>query len=585
MELRMSATLTIRMATQDDRHAIYRLRYDVYASELAQYPTNEQQQLPDPDGSENLYIIAQVGDALAGFISVTPPTASRLFIERYLDLGTAAELRAERPFEVRALTVHKDFRSTGVACLLMYALLRWLTDQHAAAVVAMGREEVQHMYARLGLKPTGHQIIAGNQKYAVMTGRVADGQAAFAAAYRRILTRLQHSVRWDMQVPFYPQAEHCLHGGRSFDAIGTRFDRLDQRDRIITADVLDAWFPPAPGVVQALAEDIPWLCQTSPPAQADGLVAQISATRGVAGHNIVVGAGSSDLMYLAAARWLTSRSRVLLTLPTYGEYPHLIEKVVRAQTDYLRLDPARDWQLDLDELARALRRGYDLVVLVNPANPTGRYTDTAQLWEVLRSAPPQTTVWVDEAYIDYVGVPSASLESKAAASGNVVVCKTMSKAYALSGMRTAYLVAPTALAADLRLWSPPWPVALPSQIAAVRALQDPDHYLTYWRETATLREQLASRLRGIAAWQVTESEGNFVLLRLPQEATADRMRQLCEDRSVFLRDLTPLSPDFKGRWVRIAVKDPVRNDRIVHVVRAAAHAMGVPVAGREDSYP
>ncbi|MEU2777878.1 aminotransferase class I/II-fold pyridoxal phosphate-dependent enzyme [Streptomyces sp. NPDC007162] len=571
----MPAPLTIRMATQYDRPAIYRLRYDVYADELAQYPPNQDRLLPDLDDSGNLYIIAQDGDTLAGFISLTPPTAPRLFIERYLDESAAAELNAERPFEVRALTVRRDIRATGAACLLMYALLRWLATQGAYSVVAMGREEVRGMYARLGLEPTGRHIQAGSQKYVVMNGQVAVAEAKFDVAYRSILDRLEHSVHWEMGIPFRPHAEHCLHGGRSFDAIGTRFDRLGTRGQIITADVLDAWFPPAPGVVQALAEDIPWLCHTSPPAQADGLVAQISAAREVAERNIVVGAGSSTLMYQAAARWLTPRSRVLLTLPTYGEYPHLIEKVVGAQTDYLRLDPAQDWSLNLDELARALRRNYDLAVLVNPANPTGGYTDADQLWNVLRSVPPSTTVWVDEAYIDYVGTSGASLERRAALSGNIVVCKTMSKAYALSGLRAAYLVAPERLATDLRRWSPPWPVALPSQIAAVRALQDPDHYAQYWHATATARHQLADRLQALAAWQVTEAQANFVLLRIPCEGTADRMRQLCEDRGVFVRDLTPLSADFRGQWVRIAVKDPAGNDRIVTAVRAAADAMAL----------
>ncbi|MBN2579475.1 MAG: aminotransferase class I/II-fold pyridoxal phosphate-dependent enzyme [Pirellulales bacterium] len=79
-----------------------------------------------------------------------------------------------------------------------------------------------------------------------------------------------------------------------------------------------------------------------------------------------------------------------------------------------------------------------------------------------------TRFWIDETYIDYVD-PNGSLEPFAAESKNVVICKSMSKAYALSGVRAAYLCAPKPIAQDLLSVTPPWAVSLPAQLAAVTA--------------------------------------------------------------------------------------------------------------------
>src|SRR4029079_12393376 len=73
----------------------------------------------------------------------------------------------------------------------------------------------------------------------------------------------------------------CFHGGEFFKAIGEGFDDLGRRRSVINADVLDAWYPPAPSVIAALVEPLPWLLRTSPPTQAGGLIEAISRARGV----------------------------------------------------------------------------------------------------------------------------------------------------------------------------------------------------------------------------------------------------------------------------------------------------------------
>ena len=108
-------------------------------------------------------------------------------------------------------------------------------------------------------------------------------------------------------------------------------------------------------------------------------------------------------------------------------------------------------------------------MLVNPNTPTGRQLPTPTLETLLASMPTTTRAWVDETYIEFAG--GESLERFAARSTNVVVCKSMSKAYALSGVRAAYLCGPADMMRELRMLCPPWSVSLPGQIAACEALR------------------------------------------------------------------------------------------------------------------
>jgi histidinol-phosphate/aromatic aminotransferase/cobyric acid decarboxylase-like protein len=147
----------------------------------------------------------------------------------------------------------------------------------------------------------------------------------------------------------------------------------------------------------------------------------------------------------------------------------------------------------------------------------------------------------------------------------------MSKMYALSGVRAAYLVATPATAAAVRRWTPPWAVSLPAQLAAVRALQDPAYYAARWAETAELRTGLARDLAAIHPDpRIDATVANFVLVTLPPTGpSAAQLVRACRLDDVYLRDLSPLSPMFEGRTVRIAVKDAATNTRVVAAVRAA----------------
>jgi histidinol-phosphate/aromatic aminotransferase/cobyric acid decarboxylase-like protein len=407
----------------------------------------------------------------------------------------------------------------------------------------------------------GHRIKAGAVTFELLSASIQQLRATVERRHS-FYQKLQRELEWGLPFPFF-KPPCCFHGGAFFDAIGTDFEALERRDSIVNADVLDAWFPPSPTAVNVLREHLPWLMKTSPPTQCDGLRRAIARHRGVSEENILPGAGSSALIYLAFRQWLNRNSRVLVLDPMYGEYVHILEKVIGCQVNRMVL-PRRDrYVVDIEELRARAALGYDMIVLVNPNNPTGQHIAGHKLKEVLSCVPRSTRVWLDEAYIEFVG-PDESLERFAAASENTIVCKTMSKVYALSGMRVAYLCGSMQQLSGLVPITPPWAVSLPAQVAAVKALGDSEYYQDRYRETRKLRQQLMEGLRGIGIREIVAGQANFVMFHLePDQPSAATVLSEARRRGVFLRDASLMGGELGLRAVRLAVKDEEANKRIL----------------------
>lgn len=564
--------LTISLATSVEREQIYRIRHRVYAEELGQHAGGGDGRLRDALDDFNLYICASENGELRGFISLTPPGRS-FSLDKYRPRTDYPFAIDDRTWEVRLLTVLAPHRKRAVALLLAHAAFRWVQSHAGRRIVAMGRRELLPFYAALGLTSTGLAVSSGAVVFEVITAEVdALAEHTGQADFSRILERSEPGLDWRLPIAFRSPAR-CFHGGAFFEGIGEDFACLDRRLEVINADVLDAWFPPAPGVLEELGRHLEWVLRTSPPTGCAGMVRAIARARGVSEESVLVGAGSSDLIFLVLGHWLRRSSRALILDPMYGEYAHVLEKVIGCSVERFALSREDGYRVNTARLERLLAESFDLVVLVNPNSPTGVHLPRETLEPLLRHAAARR-VWVDETYVDYAG-PAETLERFAAASENVVVCKSMSKVYALSGARAAYLCGSPALLEDLRPRTPPWAVSLPGQIAAVRALADPTYYHTRWRETARLREDLAEALQRIAGWEVVPGVANFLLCHLPPGGPdAAEIVGACRSRGLYLRDASRMGSSLGRHAVRIAVKDAGTNARALGILADVLGALG-----------
>jgi len=166
--------------------------------------------------------------------------------------------------------------------------------------------------------------------------------------------------------------------------------------------------------------------------------------------------------YSAPLRQLFDRfgQQVHLLTPTYG----LFTEIARRYTE-TRLPPDKDFAFDLGELV--IPEGTTLVVIVNPNNPNGGIFDMAPLPDLLRRHP-QARFLVDEAFIGLAGQSVAHLVPE---HPNLLVTRTLSKAHSLAGFRVGYGIFPEAIADDLNSHNDAYPLARPSQAAAIATLQ------------------------------------------------------------------------------------------------------------------
>lgn len=375
------------------------------------------------------------------------------------------------------------------------------------------------------------------------------------------LASLLHSLSVDRM-----SGDGAFHGGRFFEAIGTSFEALQRERDVISADVLDAWFDPAPEVISKLREYLPFLLRSSPPIFAEGLVRAIARVRGLAEASILAGAGSSSLLFTCLPRLIAAGQRALILDPMYGEYRYLLENVIGAFVVRHPLPAEDNFQVHLEPLLAAIEQAQPRVVcIVNPNSPTGQHWPKSHMLGLLSLIPKETLVVVDETYLEYVA-SSESIEADAARLPNVLVVKSLSKVYALSGARIAYLVAHPDQIRALWRWIPPWAVSLPAQVAAVEALNCVAYYQDCYRQTRLLREELACALQAIPRLRVFPSCANFFLLDLGSDCAEQMLAQLRE-QNIYLRNCRDMSTRFGDRYLRIAVKNRPQNERISSAVR------------------
>ena len=363
------------------------------------------------------------------------------------------------------------------------------------------------------------------------------------------------------------EGDSCFHGGAFFEGIGVEFNNLDEKDNIISADVLDAWFPPAPKIQEVIQSYLPWIIKTSPPTNSEGYIKTISEHRTLNRESILPGAGSSDLIFRIFNQWLRPSSKVLILDPTYGEYSHILNKIIKCKVERLELKREEGYNINIDKLREKLNQKFDLFVWVNPNSPTGLHINKNEVERLLLNNKGCERIWIDETYVEYAG-REQTLERFAEKSNNVFVCKSMSKVYALSGLRAAYLCANPNNIRPLKRITPPWAISLPAQIAATYALKQEDYYIKKYQETHELRDKLKLQLKQIGIDEIIPGIANFIMFHVGNDKfSASRIVNECKLKKLYLRDLSGMGTSFEDDAIRMAVKDLNTNNKMIAILR------------------
>ncbi len=284
---------------------------------------------------------------------------------------------------------------------------------------------------------------------------------------------------------------------------------------------------------------------------------------------LLVGNGAVDLIYQTAVAFLRPGERVLVVVPTFGEYA-AAAAVMGATTVPHHLEvSATGFVLNRERLlADIARLKPRMLVLCNPNNPTGTYLERETVAHIQRACH-GTLLLLDEAFVRFVEParpPWAAPELLAG--GNLLILRSMTKDYALTGLRVGYALAAPATIAALEKVQPPWSVNALAQAAALAALADEAHLRTTLAALADARALLLHDLarRGFAP---LPSAVHFFLLPV-EERGATAWHAWLLNHGMLLRDATSFG--LPG-MLRIGVRRSEENSRLAAALTQCKEAL------------
>lgn len=316
---------------------------------------------------------------------------------------------------------------------------------------------------------------------------------------------------------------------------------------------------PGPDYYEALAKRLPDLVGSYPSClrEINDLVA---AWLGVDSRFVTAANGSAELIRLLMHR----RCRqVTVPVPTFNEY---LRTAAGTQCDSLPLTPPK-YQIDVAQLVAHVRAvGSDTLVVVNPCNPTGQLLSLEEMHFLLSNLADLRQVIVDESFMDFSDV-TASLQPEFAHYHNLVVLKSISKSYGVAGLRLGYaLSADESLIASLRSAMPIWNINSLAEDFLEYQIKHDDAFQIACAHVRKDRKMLRRALRSIPGLRVQASSANFLFCELPADHRSDEVAlRLFTRHGILVKDCSG-KPGLGSRHLRIAVRTPSENKRLVEAL-------------------
>jgi L-threonine-O-3-phosphate decarboxylase len=294
----------------------------------------------------------------------------------------------------------------------------------------------------------------------------------------------------------------------------------------------------------------------------------LSLRRALADHlhlsqsQIVAGNGTAELLWLAALAYIRPGDRVLVIGPTFGEYAR-VAALMGAQVETWTARPEQDFAVELDAVAHCLERLQPrLAFLCTPNNPTGRIVprEAIATWARVHR---QTLFVVDEAYLAFaagLNEDTCAPSALAAEADNILVLRSMTKDYALAGLRLGYAAGHEEVITALARVRPPWSVNSMAQAAGLAALEDEAHLKRSLGKLARAREALIAGLRKLGL-TISRSDVHFFLMRVGDGAA---FRRALLQRRIQVRDCASFG---LPAYVRIATRRPAENARLLVAIQ------------------
>ncbi len=329
--------------------------------------------------------------------------------------------------------------------------------------------------------------------------------------------------------------EKYIHGGRVYDSTGKAENFLD-----FSANINPLGMPAV--VRETILKNIDGIVNY-PDADAGELTAAIFRKYDIRRENLILLNGAAEFFYLYLN---TIRpKKVLIPEPAFSEYERAAN-AAGCEVKFFFTRPEENFRLDVDEIIRCVKsENIDCVIVGRPNNPTGAIispNDVKKIGEV-------TKILIDESFVDFIEKNSV----RNLISENISVVQSLTKIFAIPGLRLGFAAAEKKLAEKLNFGKDVWNVNFLSQKAGVAALDDEKFLKETRARIKSERKIFVERLKKIPGVKYFDAPANFILLKFDSIEIAEKILDEMRRKKILLRNCANF-PGLDGSYLRSAIR-------------------------------
>ena len=316
--------------------------------------------------------------------------------------------------------------------------------------------------------------------------------------------------------------------------------------------------------------------------------------------DIVLGNGATEIIFLFMK--VINPKKILIVSPTFGEYERAVKAVGTSRNsidlscsddnknienkeieiEYFELKESDDFNLNIGNLKNELEKKYDLLIICNPNNPTGKFLKLAQTEEILKECNKyDTKLFIDEAFIEFLADEmKESIVNTEENKKNLFVTRAFTKFFAIPGLRLGYgMYFDKELEKKISEKKEPWSVNNFAEMAGSTVLDDAEYIEKTLKWIAEEKKYMYEKLNEISGMKVYETEVNFITGKIDEKLFSEGvnvkiLREKMLEQGILIRDAS----NFKfldERFFRLAIKDRASNERVIEAMKEIFRKKGV----------
>ena len=309
--------------------------------------------------------------------------------------------------------------------------------------------------------------------------------------------------------------------------------------------------------------------------------------------DIILGNGATEIIFLFMK--VINPKKILIVSPTFEEYERAVKATEisgdtvdlscsngdnknienkKIEIEYFELKESDDFKLNIENLKNELENKYDLLIICNPNNPTGKFLKLAQTEEILKECNKyDTKLFIDEAFIEFLsdGMKESIINTEENKK-NLFVTRAFTKFFAIPGLRLGYgMYFDKELEQKISEKKEPWSVNNIAEMAGLTVLDDTEYIEKTLKWITKEKIYMYEKLNEISGIKVYETEVNFITGKIDEKLFSEGLnvkvlREKMLEQGILIRDASNFN-FLDERFFRLAIKDRASNERVIEAMK------------------